>query len=40
LAFENINEAIKSGLIEKYSMEPTILEKVFLGEVVKKPSKS
>ena len=39
LAFENINEAIRTGLTAEHHLEPTILEKVFLGEIVKKPEK-
>ena len=39
LAFENINEAIRTGLSAEYNLEPTILERVFLGEIVKKPEK-
>lgn len=39
LSFENIGEAIRTGLIAEHSLEPTILEKVFLGDIVKKPEK-
>lgn len=36
LAFENINEAIKTGLITDEGGEPSILEKVFTGALVEK----
>ncbi len=36
LAFENINEAIKNGLISEDITDPSILEKVLTGEITKK----
>lgn len=38
LAFENVNTAINTGLISKTELEPSILEKVLTGTVVKKKS--
>ena len=35
LAFENVNEAITSGLIAEKELEPSVLEKVMTGELVK-----
>jgi len=39
LAFENINEAIKQGLISDKDMEPSIMEKVLTGTVVERSKK-
>jgi DNA-directed RNA polymerase beta' subunit len=36
LAFENVNQAIKTGLITKTELEPSILEKLLTGELVEK----
>jgi len=36
LAFENINEAIKTGLITDDGGDPSILEKVLTGTLVEK----
>ena len=36
LAFENIGKAISTGLIETTQLEPSILEKVLMGTLVKK----
>jgi len=38
LAFENVNTAINTGLISKTELEPSILEKVLTGTLVKKKS--
>jgi hypothetical protein len=39
LAFENVNEAIKTGLITEEGGEPSILEKVLTGTLVEKKSR-
>ena len=39
LAFENINEAIRTGLIAEEELEPSILEKVLTGELAGKRRK-
>ena len=36
LAFENVNEAIKTGLVSDDIMEPSIIEKILTGELVER----
>jgi hypothetical protein len=39
LAFENVNAAIKTGLITKTELEPSVLEKLLTGTLVEKQTK-
>jgi len=39
LAFENINESIKTGLVSEESMDESILEKLLTGNLVPEPKK-
>lgn len=40
LAFENINDAIKTGLISEERLEPSVIEKVMTGSLVEDEGKS
>jgi hypothetical protein len=38
LGFENISKALENGLVAKFELEPSILEKVLLGEITVDPN--